>query len=241
MFMSALGFLDQNLSSLAAASFLAVLTALFALALSGVVSALLLVVGLRSRRLLSGLERLATVSQALPIQVSVLLVYVTFAATCRPSDGCYLTLLQVSLWPTTIALFFPPFVYAARSVAELAFEMKAVLRTWNPSSGWKIWHIYLPHALPSWLTGLRVSSAWAVPALIVSQSYLVSTEGGKGSLGYIIKLAFKNLRPGEVIVVALVATISGVIVYFAVSAIQHFVELKVFGPAAARQREYHWL
>lgn len=226
---------------LALACLKAMLSSFLALFLAGVVSSVFLSIGLRSHATIHRLEQLGTITQTLPIQVSVLLIYAILSALCnRARNGCSLSVLEVALLPTVISLFFPPFVYGAKGVADLPFEMKALVRVWGARPGWRIRRIYLPQSVPHLLTGLRVSSAWAIPAVIVCQTYASTTDGGTSSLGYFIIRAFRDLQPGQVFVVSVAATLAGLLVYWLTSLIQQKVELNMHGRAALTESDYHW-
>lgn len=220
----------------------AVFAAVVCLLIAGVVAALALAFGLLDKRFLAVLDRLGAVTQTLPIQASVLVVYVVLSSVCKRTEGCfYLTVFNLTLIPTSIALFFPPFIYGAKGVESLPFELKALLRSWNAPRRWRIRMVYLPQALPHLLAGLRVSSAWAVPAVIVCQGLVSSADGGSTSLAAFMIHAFRSQPHGEVVSVVLVATISGWMVYWLFRALEGLVKWRLYGEAFRSHEEYHWL
>ena len=239
--LDALKFMYQKAGALAYASGTALASSFLALLLAGFLSIALLIIGLRRRAVLTVLERFATITQTLPIQITVLVIYASLSMFCnRAKNGCSLNVLEIALLPTVIALFFPPFIYGLRAVADLPFEMKALIRVWGAKPGWRIFRVYVPHAIPNLLTGLKVSSAWAVPAVIVCQSYSVSADGGKTTLGYFIKLAFRSMHGDEIVTMALITTLSGLLVYWLTGFLQGNIESYMQGNIAAKESDYHW-
>ena len=158
------------------------LTAIISLILAFFVSILLLILGLLHDGWLAPVERLAAASQTIPV-----LVIVTIALIIERSIfqalGIEAPVMVYCLAPVTIGLLFPPLVYGADAVLCLPVEIKALLRLWNAPTGWRIFRVYLPVALPGVLTGIRASATWAIGATLIAEGLLNGVEGDSTTLG----------------------------------------------------------
>jgi NitT/TauT family transport system permease protein len=86
----------------------------------------------------------------------------------------------------------------------------------------RLWKLRLPSALPSIVTGLRVSAGLAVIGTVVGE-FLVGTLGDGEGLGVRIVNASKNGRTDRVFAAVLVASMLGLAMFAAVNAIGHLM------------------
>ena len=101
--------------------------------------------------------------------------------------------------------FFPLAVSAADGLASTDPDLIALLRAMGAKRG-QIWRIArLPAALPSILTGLRISFGTGWAAIIAAE--LVAARSG---LGYLISNGMEILRADRVLVGMIVISILGV-------------------------------
>jgi NitT/TauT family transport system permease protein len=86
----------------------------------------------------------------------------------------------------------------------------------------RLWKLRLPHALPSIVTGLRVSAGLAVIGTVVGE-FLVGTLGDGEGLGVRIVGASKQGRTDRVFAAVLVASMLGLAMFAAVNAFGHLL------------------
>jgi len=214
------------------------LAASAALILAGILATALLVVGLFSDGRLRVIERLAAVSQTIPVLVivtiSLLIEKELFAVLrMRPSADWY------CLLPVTLALMFPPLANGAEGIARMPIQLKALLRIWSAPSFWRIRRIYLPCAIPDILSGVRTSATWAVGAMLITEGLLNGVEGDTNTLGHSLLRPFSSSgHPGKTLTVILIATILGFAVYHLFVILQRLIETNLQGRTAMAEEAY---
>jgi ABC-type nitrate/sulfonate/bicarbonate transport system permease component len=213
------------------------LTALLGLALAGILSTLLLSLGLLRHGWLTTIERLAAVSQTIPI-----LVIVAFALIVETTVFHALNIAApVTVYcipPVTLGLLFPPLVNGADAVSRLPLELRALLRLWAAPIGWRVFRVYLPAAVPSILTGLRTSATWAISGTLIAEGLLNGVEGDSSTLGHFLVRPFSSGEPGRLPSVIAISTLLGFAVYYLFVLLQTVLERKLLGLAAEVEQSY---
>jgi|CXWL01.1.fsa_nt_gi ABC-type nitrate/sulfonate/bicarbonate transport system permease component len=207
------------------------LVAISSLILSGVLSVILLTVGLLFEGGVKAIERIAAISQTVPmlviVTVSLLLENQSFLFLgIAPSTGWYCVL------PVTVALIFPPLVNGAGAIDRAPIELKAMLTLWKPSRLPCVRHVYLPLAIPEILTGIRTSATWAVGATLIVEGLLNGVNGDSSTLGHFLMRPFSNVVPGRTPTVIVVATVLGFAVYHLSVVMQKIIENRLHGNTA---------
>jgi len=215
------------------------LVSLVSLFISGVLAVVFLVIGLMSERGLRLVERLAAVSQTIPMIVVVLILFIIEKSLVK-AMGLDLLFVWYCFVPVSIALFFPPLAYGIKGVRDINSAMKGLLRIWNAPQRWRITRVFLPGAVPHILTGLRVSSTWAVAATLITEGFVFRVgSDDKYSIGRWLMTPFSGSSPaGQTATLLIVATLLGFLVYCAMSLVEWFILMRFLGIAAEKERQY---
>ncbi|MDE3104942.1 MAG: ABC transporter permease [Acidobacteriota bacterium] len=87
-----------------------------------------------------------------------------------------------------------------------------------------LWKLRLPHALPSFFTGVRIASGVSVIGAITGELFAGSSAVGQGGLGYSITYALAQLQTDYLFALVFAATILGFLFYFIVVFLEyHFL------------------
>lgn len=139
----------------------------------------------------------------------------------------------------SISLFFPPLVYGIKGVRDIDSQMKALLRIWDAPQRWRIKRVYLPQVLPHVLTGLRVSSTWAVVATLITEGLVHGVGDDQYSIGKGLMRPFSGQSvPGRTPTLIITATLLGFLIYYLVGVVQNFLQKKFFGLALEQEHRY---
>ena len=215
------------------------LIALVSLFISGALAVVFLAIGLLSERGLLLTGRLAAVSQTIPMLVVVLISYIVGESLVK-GMGLDLSFVWYCFVPVSVALFFPPLAYGIKGVRDINSTMKGLLRIWNAPQGWRIRHVFLPGALPHILTGLRVSSTWAVAATLITEGLVFGVgSDDKCSIGHWLMTPFSTTPvAGQTPTLLIVVTLLGFAVYCLMGLVEWFTLTRFLGIAAKKEREY---
>lgn len=232
-----LAYLRSEWAALLYGALVCTLVSIFSLILSGVLSVILLTAGLLSERGVKVIERIAALTQTVPmlviVTVSLLLETQLFALLgIQPTTGWYCVL------PVTVALLFPPLVNGAGAINRAPIELKAMLRLWNASRLSRVCRVYLPLAIPDILTGIRSSATWAVGATLIAEGLLNGISGDSSTLGHFLMRPFSNAQPGRTPTVIVVATVLGFAVYYLSVVMQQIIEKRLYGNAVIAEIAY---
>jgi len=231
-------YISQNWGRILEASFTTTLIAVTSLFLAGLTALYFLIMGLISDKWLQRVEQLVAISQTIPILVIVTIIYIAQKSIFKALN-VELGLAWYCFMPVCIALFFPPLVYGIKGVRSIDSDMKALLRIWDAPQSWRIRRIYLPQALPHLLTGLRVSSTWAVAATLITEGLVHGVGNNQSSIGKSLMRPFSgSVSPGQTLALMIVATLLGYFVYLLIGIFQSLVEHKYFGIAAKNEEVY---
>jgi len=211
--------------------------ALGSLVVSAILALLCLTIGLLSEKNLQIIERVSVISQTIPMFVIATTTYIIFRYIGKYVN-IQLNFILYCIPPVTLALFFPPVIYGAKAVRDIDFELKALLRVWNPPQIWRIKRIYLPIAIPHILTGVKVSSTWAVVASLITEGLMFSVGGDNYSMGKTLIKPFSVHTKGMAITFIFIATILGFLVFTFFEWLQHKIEKKLLGIAFHKERSY---
>jgi NitT/TauT family transport system permease protein len=86
----------------------------------------------------------------------------------------------------------------------------------NASSGQVLLKLRLPHAMPGFFTGVRISSGIAVIGAITGELFAGSARVGVGGIGYAIQYASAQLETDYLFALVAAATLLGFIFFFSV-------------------------
>jgi ABC-type nitrate/sulfonate/bicarbonate transport system permease component len=212
--------------------------AIVALFLSSIFAITFLYFGLHSNRLINYVEKTAAISQTIPIFVIVTVTYLIEKSLAKTLN-IDLGLFVYCLIPVSIALFFPPLVYGIKGVRDIDSSMKANLRLWGINQKKRIQKIYMPHIVPHILTGVRVSSTWAIVATLITEGLIYGVEGSKYSLGRGLFLPFSSMQPnGKTPTLIIISTLLGFTVFFLTGLIQKKIQNRIYGFVLEQEENY---
>lgn len=114
--------------------------------------------------------------------------------------------------------FFPIVVSAIAGFKSIDHELVELAHSTGASAWRTFFKIRLPHALPSIFTGLKVAASISATAAVVAE-FVASDRG----LGYLLLVYNGNLETPMVFAVITVLSILGLVVYYAVEAVERLV------------------
>jgi NitT/TauT family transport system permease protein len=208
-------------------------------------------VGLHSNESMLITERFAVFSQTVPMLVLVIVPYILLRQILGGLESLDSNLIRYTrdnpiafvcycVPPVTLSLFFPALLYGISSIGSFDLEMKALLRIWAAPQPWRIKRVYWPVAKPHVLTGIRVSSTWAVTAALISEG-IASGSGGslvtQYSLGKNL-MTFHSAQKGKLLTCVILAILLGYLVYYGTCRIQKLIENKHCGLAMQQEKKY---
>jgi NitT/TauT family transport system permease protein len=93
-----------------------------------------------------------------------------------------------------IICLFPIIANTTQGLTSVDRNLLDLFRMSNASRGQELWKLRLPHALPSFFTGLRISSGLSVIGAFTGEWFASSNAVGEGGLGYSIIYANSQLQ-----------------------------------------------
>ncbi|HEY7349073.1 MAG TPA: ABC transporter permease [Ktedonobacterales bacterium] len=164
---------------------------------------------------------LLVASQAIPIVAIAPLLIFSFGYSLLPK-----------VIVVTLICFFPITVSMASGLRGTDPELMKLYRTFGASELVIFWRVRLPHALPSFFSGLRIAATYAVVGAFLGE--LVSAIYGLGILFVYQERSFRtDLAYGDVIITALLS-----IALFALVSLIERIALPWYY-AAGRERDWH--
>jgi ABC-type nitrate/sulfonate/bicarbonate transport system permease component len=164
---------------------------------------------------------LLVASQAIPIVAIAPLLIFSFGFGLLPK-----------VVVVTLICFFPITVSMADGLRSTDPELMKLYRTFGASQPVIFWRVRLPHALPSFFSGLRIAATYAVVGAFLGE--LVSAIYGLGILFVYEERSFRtDLAFGDVIITALLS-----IALFALVSVIERIALPWYY-AAGRERDWH--
>jgi ABC-type nitrate/sulfonate/bicarbonate transport system permease component len=204
--------------------------ALVAVVAATVISTMLLTVALFRDYVYHTIGKIVLCTQVIPMQIIGIVWYIAiFPITDITCLGCF------TIFPAALVMIFPPFIYGANSIDHMRVEIKSAMLVWGASRYRRVRYVYLPHAIPYLLVGVKLIAAWAIPAILVFQSFVANS----GALGPALARAVKN---GEAAAFPLIflTVLSGILMYTFFAWVQKKVEILMWGLAAVHKRQAQW-
>jgi ABC-type nitrate/sulfonate/bicarbonate transport system permease component len=110
----------------------------------------------------------------------------------------------------------------ATGIGSLPEQLDQMSRSFLVAGLRRLWHVVLPHALPSMMSGLRLGLAHAVVGMVIGELYLVSN-----GIGSILTYYETRFDSGRVFAIALATVIQGVILIGIARIVERYVLKKV--------------
>ena len=117
-----------------------------------------------------------------------------------------------------LVCFFPVVVNLARGLSDVPPEQLELMTILSATRRQVFTHIRLPNSLPYLFAALKIASTLAVVGAIVAEF-----SGANGGIGYLILIAALRLDTDMLVGGILLATLLGLLLYYAVEAIERRV------------------
>ncbi|HEX9784653.1 MAG TPA: ABC transporter permease subunit [Opitutaceae bacterium] len=118
--------------------------------------------------------------------------------------------------------FFPVVANATQGLISTDRNMVDLFHSAGASFLQEFILLRIPHALPYYLTGLRISASLAMIGAITGELFAGSAAGGTGGLGFMVIVYHSQLRTAEVLATGFVACLCGFVFVGTVTALNHF-------------------
>lgn len=138
-------------------------------------------------------------------------------------------------WPklivTILVVFFPILVNVLQAMRVMDRDLVNLARAYNMSKAKIFWKVMLPFSMPNLLAGLRIGATLAVIGITVGE-----LVGGEIGLGYLISFGQGQANTAMVFDAIALLTVIGIVMYWAVTAVEsrvlHYVPRAVVAPQA---------
>ncbi len=112
---------------------------------------------------------------------------------------------------TFVIGFFPVVANGTQGLISTDRNMLDFFHTAGASFLQEFVLLRIPHALPYYLTGLRISASLAMIGAITGEVFAGSAAGGTGGLGFMVIIYHSQLRTAEVLATGFAASVCGFI------------------------------
>jgi NitT/TauT family transport system permease protein len=138
-------------------------------------------------------------------------------------------------WPklivTILVVFFPILVNVLQAMRVMDRDLVNLARAYNMSKAKIFWKVMLPFSMPNLLAGLRIGATLAVIGITVGE-----LVGGEIGLGYLISFGQGQANTAMVFDAIALLTVIGIVMYWAVTAVEsrvlHYVPRATTAPQA---------
>jgi NitT/TauT family transport system permease protein len=138
-------------------------------------------------------------------------------------------------WPklivTILVVFFPILVNVLQAMRVMDRDLVNLARAYNMSKAKIFWKVMLPFSMPNLLAGLRIGATLAVIGITVGE-----LVGGEIGLGYLISFGQGQANTAMVFDAIGLLTVIGIVMYWAVTAVEsrvlHYVPRATVAPQA---------
>jgi NitT/TauT family transport system permease protein len=138
-------------------------------------------------------------------------------------------------WPklivTILVVFFPILVNVLQAMRVMDRDLVNLARAYNMSKAKIFWKVMLPFSMPNLLAGLRIGATLAVIGITVGE-----LVGGEIGLGYLISFGQGQANTAMVFDAIALLTVIGIVMYWAVTAVEsrvlHYVPRATVAPQA---------
>jgi NitT/TauT family transport system permease protein len=121
-----------------------------------------------------------------------------------------------------IVAFFPVLANTTLGLNSVDRNLADLFRLYGASRTQTLWYLKLPAALPAMLSGLRIAGGLALIGAVVAEIAAGSAGSGSG-LAYRIAESGYRLNIPRMFAALLLLSIAGVVIFFALSLLSHFL------------------
>ena len=134
-----------------------------------------------------------------------------------------------------IVAFFPVLANTTLGLNSIDHNLLALFDLYNASRWQVLWNLKLPSALPQTLAGLRIAGGLSLIGAVVAEIAAGSAGAGSG-LAYRIAESGYRLNIPRMFAALLLLSLAGVAIFFALSAVSHFMLRRWHESAVKRER-----
>ena len=134
-----------------------------------------------------------------------------------------------------IVAFFPVLANTTLGLNSVDHNLIALFELYKASRWQMLWNLKLPAALPQMLAGLRIAGGLSLIGAVVAEIAAGSAGAGSG-LAYRIAESGYRLNIPRMFAALLLLSLAGVAIFFALSALSHFVLRRWHESALKRER-----
>jgi NitT/TauT family transport system permease protein len=121
-----------------------------------------------------------------------------------------------------IVAFFPVLANTTLGLNSVDRNLAELFRLYGASRAQTLWYLKLPAALPAMLSGLRIAGGLSLIGAVVAEIAAGSAGAGSG-LAYRIVESGYRLNIPRMFAALLLLSIAGVVIFFALSLLSHFL------------------
>jgi len=140
--------------------------------------------------------------------------------------------LLICAW---IVAFFPVVSNTTLGLNSTDHHLLELFELYGASRRQVLWHLRLPSALPYFLGGLRISGGLALIGAVVAE-FVAGTGGAQSGLAYRILEAGYTLQIPRMFAALLLISLTGVLIFLALSALTHLILHRWHESARTRER-----
>ena len=140
--------------------------------------------------------------------------------------------LLICAW---IVAFFPVVSNTTLGLNSTDHHLLELFELYGASRRQVLWHLRLPSALPYFLGGLRISGGLALIGAVVAE-FVAGTGGAQSGLAYRILEAGYTLQIPRMFAALLLISLTGVLIFLALSALSHLILRRWHESARTRER-----
>ena len=140
--------------------------------------------------------------------------------------------LLICAW---IVAFFPVVSNTTLGLNSTDHHLLELFELYGASRRQVLWHLRLPSALPYFLAGLRISGGLALIGAVVAE-FVAGTGGARSGLAYRILEASYTLQIPRMFAALLLISLTGVLIFLALSALSYFILRRWHESARTRER-----
>ncbi|MFN3655997.1 MAG: ABC transporter permease [Pseudolabrys sp.] len=134
-----------------------------------------------------------------------------------------------------IVAFFPVLANTTLGLNSVDHNLLALFELYKATRWQVLWHLKLPAALPQMLAGLRIAGGLSLIGAVVAEIAAGSAGAGSG-LAYRIAESGYRLNIPRMFAALLLLSLAGVAIFFALSALSHFLLRRWHESALRRER-----
>src|SRR5207253_2549943 len=134
-----------------------------------------------------------------------------------------------------IVAFFPILSNTTLGLHSADHNLVNLFELYGASRRQVFWHLRLPSAMPYFLGGLRISGGLALIGAVVAE-FVAGTGGSQSGLAYRILEAGYTLQIPRMFAALLLVSLTGVVIFLALSALSHLVLRRWHESARAREQ-----